>query len=137
MELKLENALAAFNTADECDLDCGVFDIRIRPAATHNPLFRAAIAKRGLSAKKRKLTPDRGTVTGNFEEDVELFIEAVIMGWGARPLKDDDGNTVEYSADVARAMFLTGPGRKLFDKIIRAAVDDDVFEITEEDEKKS
>lgn len=134
MTLKIGKALSAFNLAETVDLDCGTFEIRIRQAALHNDDFRAAVAARALRAKKKSLVPEKGTMTGSFDEDVELFLDNVIVGWGDKPLKDDDGNTVPYTTEVGREMFTsTRQGKILFSKVQTAATDDQMFVIKDED----
>lgn len=133
-----EKALAAFETADYADLDCGTFDVRVRQAAVHNEKFRAAVASRTMAAKRKSLVPEKGSMTGSFDQDVELFLDAVIVGWGERPLTDDDGKEVEYSRDFARGLFVGDKrGRALFGKIMQAAVSDQVFALDEADEGNS
>lgn len=139
MALKLTQALSGFNLAEFVDLNCGTFEIRIVQAAIHNEKFRAAITKRSLAAKKKSLVPDQGTLTGSLEEDVNLFIENVILGWSdEKPLMDDDGNLVESTPENLRELFLgSKEGKVLFGKVQAAAVDDSMFALSEEDEGKS
>lgn len=134
MSLKLDNALSNFDTADEIELKCGTFDIVIRQAALHNEKFRAAIAKRALKAKKKSLVVEQGTLTGNFEQDVALFVDVLIVGWGKRPLKDDNKKVVPCNRENLTELF-TGSkqGKVLFSRIQVAAVDDELFLVTEED----
>jgi len=136
MALKLSNALADFDLAEYVELDCGSFDIKIKQAAIHNEEFRAAVAKKALSAKKKSLVPDAGTLTGNYEEDVALFVENVLVGWGARPLKDDDGKEIPGTPENFTELFTsTRQGKILFGKIQTSAVDDELFAIKDEDLK--
>ncbi len=136
MTLNVSNALKPFELAEFSDLDCGSFDIRIRQAAVHSESFRAAIAKRTLASRRKSIVPDKGSMTGSFEQDVELFLEAIVVGWGKRPLAEDDGKVVEYTVDVGRELFTsTDEGKVLFGKVMQNAVADDVFLITEEDRK--
>jgi hypothetical protein len=137
MTLNVTKALEAFNLADYVDIDCGSFEIRIAQAAVHNEAFRAAVASRSMRAKRRSVVPEKGSLTGSFEEDVELFLDVVIQGWGeTKPLKDDDGKAVKYTKDVGRELFTSSKqGRVLFGKIMRAAVDDETFSVSEEDRK--
>ena len=138
MTLNVGKALAAFEMADAVDLDCGDFDIRIRQAALHNEEFRAAVAKRTMRAKRTSIVPATGTLTGNFNEDVRLFCDLIVLGWGDRPLMDDDGEPVAYSPQVGFELFTdTKEGKVLFGKVQQAAVADDLFVITEEDRKNS
>lgn len=137
MTLNISKALEAFTLADFADIDCGSFEIRITQAAVHNEGFRAAVAARSLRAKRRSVVPEKGSLTGSFEEDVELFLDVVIQGWGEKkPLRDDEGALVAYTKDVGRQLF-TGSkqGRVLFGKIMRAAVEDETFSVGEEDRK--
>lgn len=138
MTLNISKALSGFDLAEAVELDCGSFDILIRQAAIHNEGFRAAVAKRALAAKKRSLVPDQGSLTGSFEEDVELFIENILQDWGTRPLKDDDGKKVDFTPENLRTIF-TGSrqGKILFTKIQTAAIDDQLFAIREDDLKNS
>ncbi len=136
MALKLTNALSNFDLAEFVDLDCGTFDIKIQQAAIHNEKFRAAIAKRALQAKKTSLVTNGTSLTGSFDQDVELFIEHVLISWGERPLLDDDGKEVPFTADNLREIFTSSrEGKILFGKIQTAAVSDEVFAITDEDAK--
>lgn len=136
MTLKISNALSSFDLAEYAQLDCGAFDLTIRQAAVHNDSFRAAIAEKALAAKKKSLAINRGTLTGSFEQDVSLFVEFIIVGWGDRPLMDDDGNPVEFTKENITEIFTsTRQGRVLFGKVQAAAVDDKTFLITEEDAK--
>ncbi len=58
------------------------------------------------------------------------------IGWGKRPLADDDDKVVEYTVDVGRELFTaTDQGKVLFGKVMQNAVSDEVFLITEEDRK--
>ena len=134
MTLNVGNALKPFRLAEFSDLDCGDFDIRIRQAAIHSETFRAAVAKYSLVSRRKKITPAQGSTTGSFEQDVELFLEAVIIGWGKRHLVDDDKNVVDYTVDVGRELFTSTPeGKVLFGKVMQNAVSDEVFTITEAD----
>jgi hypothetical protein len=136
MGLQISKALEKFNLADYVDLNCGDFDVKIKAAAMHNEGFRAAVAKRAVVAKKKSLAVDKDTITGNFEEDVKLFIEEIIVGWGDRPLMDDNGKEVEANAENLFELFTsTKQGRILFSKIHIASVDDELFKVTEEDLK--
>jgi hypothetical protein len=138
MTLNISKALKVFDLAEFADLNCGEFDIRIRQAAVHNEGFRAAVAKRSMAAKRKSLVPDKGSLTGNFEQDVELFCEMIVVGWGKRALTDDDGNEVAWSRDVGYEMFTsTQEGKVLFGKVMQNAVSDEVFAITEADTKNS
>lgn len=135
MALNISNALSAFDMADFVDLDCGSFEIRIAQAAIHNDDFRAAIAKRSLAAKKKSLVPDQGTMTGSLEEDVNLFIDNVVIGWSDdKPLIDNNGDEVPATPENLRELFLSSrEGKVLFGKIQTAAVDDTLFAISETD----
>jgi hypothetical protein len=139
MALKISKALSGFDMAEFVDLNCGDFEIRIVQAAIHNEKFRAAITKRSLAAKKKSLVPDQGTMTGSLEEDVNLFIENVILGWSDdKPLIDDDGKEVPATPDNLRELFLgSREGKVLFGKVQAAAVDDSLFLISEEDKGNS
>lgn len=134
MTLQLTKALAGFNLAEEVELDCGIFDVVIRQAAVHNEAFRAAITQKTIEGKKRSLTAQKGSITGTYEQDVELFIDHVLISWGKRPLVDDNGNTVPFVPANLRELF-TGSraGRVLFAKIQAAAVDDQMFAVTDAD----
>lgn len=134
MALKLSNALAGFDLAEQVELDCGTFDLLIQQAAVHNEAFRSAIAQKALAGKKKSLVVQKGTLTGSFEQDVALFAEHVVLGWGARPLIDDDGEPVPFSKENIIEIFTSSrEGRVLFGKVQAAAVDDQVFAIREED----
>ncbi len=138
MSLNIGKALAAFELADMVDLNCGSFDIRIRQAALHNEEFRASVAKRSMSARKKTLVPEKGSLTGHFESDVDLFLDVVVAGWGERPLKNDDDRVVKYSKEVGRELFTSSKeGRVLFSKVMAAAIDDELFVIREEDRGNS
>ncbi len=139
MALNISNALAGFDLAEFVDLDCGSFEIRIKQAAIHNDQFRAAITKRSLAAKKKSLVPDQGTMTGSLEEDVNLFIENVVVGWSdEKPLKDNEGKVVKATPDNLRELFLgSREGKILFGKVQTAAVDDSLFAMDEADVKNS
>lgn len=138
MTLNVTEALKAFELADAVDLDCGTFDIRITQAAVHNEGFRAAVAKRTMAAKRKSLVPDQGSLTGSFEQDVELFCELIIQGWGKRPLLNDDKKEVKWSHTVGLELFTsTREGKVLFGKIMQAAVSDEMFVLTEEDRGNS
>lgn len=133
MTLKISNAMASFDVADLVDLDCGSFDIKIRQAAIHNEDFRAAIARKALQAKKKRLVSDPGSLTGAHEEDVELFIETIFLSWGKRPMLDDDKNPVDFTPENLREIFNTKQGKVLFGRIQTAAVDDQLFAIKDSD----
>jgi hypothetical protein len=139
MQLNLSNALGGFDLAEEAQLDCGTFDLVVRQAAPHNAAFKAAVAKKNLAVKKKSLAVDKGTLTGSEEADVELFVETVIIGWGDRPLKQDDGSEVAYSPEVMKAIFMdTGrPGKILFAKVMTACTNDEYFVVRDEDIKNS
>lgn len=127
--------MSSFDVAEFVDLDCGSFDIKIRQAAAHNERFRAAVAKRSLNAKKKSLVIQQGTQTGSYEEDIELYLDCVIEGWGERPMKDDSGDDIPFTRENMREIFNTKEGKVLFGKIQLAASDDSLFAIREEDEK--
>lgn len=129
----ITKAMAAFDLSETAELNCGTFDIVIRQAAAHNTAFKAAVQKKALKAKKKSLAVVQGTVTGSEETDQELLIETVIVGWGERPLCDDAGNPVPFSAEVLMAMFATKPGKVLYSKIMEAAMRDDTFSIAQVD----
>lgn len=135
MALKISKAMSTFDMADTIILDCGDFDLRISQAAMHNEQFKAAVAKRTLSAKKKSAVPDQNTMTGSYEEDVILFVQNVIEGWGKKPLIDDDGNEVEATEENLVELFTkTGKnGRYLFGKVQMAAVDDALFALKSTD----
>lgn len=135
MTLNISKALKPFSMADFADIDCGDFEIRIKQAAVHNDDFRAAVAARSMRAKRKSIVPEKGSLTGSFDEDVELFLDAVIEGWGERPLTDDDGKPVKYTRKVGLELFTEQgkEGRVLFSKIMQAAVSDEMFLIGEED----
>jgi hypothetical protein len=138
MTLNVSKALSQFELADAVDLNCGAFDIRIQQAAVHNEAFRAAVAKRSMSAKRRSIVPVRGTLTGDFNEDVRLFCDLIVLGWGERPLMDDDGVAVVWNKDTGFELFTsTKEGRVLFGKVMQAAVSDEMFTISEEDSGNS
>ena len=134
MALNIGNALAGFDLAEQVELDCGTFDLLIQQAAVHNESFRAAVAQKALAGKKKSLVVQKGTLTGSFEQDVELFAEHVVVGWGERPLKDDEGNEVPFNKSNLVELFTSSrAGRVLFGKVQAAAVDDQLFAITEDD----
>lgn len=136
MTLKLKKALSKFDLAEYIHMDCGSFDICLRQAALHNEEWRAKIAQKALDAQKKSLVPQRGTLTGSFDADVELFIECIILGWGDRPMEDDDGEEIEASPENLREIFHSGrEGKILFSKIQMAAVDDQLFVLTEAERK--
>ncbi len=138
MTLNIGKALKPFEMAVHADLDCGSFDIRIKQAAVHSEDFRAAVASRTIVSRRKKIVPEKGSMTGSFEDDVELFLDAVVVGWGKRPLTDDEGEVIEYTTGVGRELFTsTKEGKVLFGKVMQNAVSDDVFVITEEDRKNS
>jgi hypothetical protein len=134
MTLNISKALADFDLADYCDIDCGKFDIRIRQAAIHNEDFRAAVSKRAMAAKRKSLVPDRGAMTGSYKEDVKLFLDLIIQGWGDHPMKDDNGKDVVWTKEFGYEMFTTlQAGRVLFGKIMKAATEDEMFMIAPDD----
>lgn len=138
MALNISKALAPFELADQVSLDCGTFDIMICQAATHNEDFRAAVAKRSMFAKRRSLVPEKGSLTGSFDQDVELFCDLIIKGWGERPLRDDDGAVVPWTKANGIELFTAEKeGKVLFSKVLTAAVDDEMFTIREEDKGNS
>lgn len=138
MTLNVSNALSGFNLAEMVELDCGTFDIKIRQAAVHNESFRAAVAKKALEGKKKSLVTAKGTLTGSQEQDVELIVEYIIVGWGERPLLDNDGKKVPDTKENFIALFTeTHEGRVLFGKVQQACIDDSLFQINEEDEGNS
>lgn len=135
MALKISNAMSTFDMAETIILDCGTFDLRIKQAAMHNEQFKAAVAKRSLAARKKSAVPDQNTLTGSYEEDVKLFVDNVIEGWGKKALMDDDGKEVEANPDNLFELFTkTGKnGRYLFGKVQMAAVDDALFAVNDAD----
>lgn len=138
MTLNIEKALAGYELADLVDLNCGTFDIRICQAAVHNEDFRAAVAKRSMAAKRRSLMPEKGSITGNFVEDVELFVDLIIKGWGDRPLMDDDGEVVPWTKANGMALFTSSKkGKVLFSKVMVAATEDELFLLRDEDRGNS
>lgn len=147
MALKISKAMAKFDLAEFVDLDCGDFELRITQAAIHNEEFRTNVSKRALAAKRKSVVPDLGTMTGSYEEDVKLFVDLIIKGWGQKkPLKDDDGNVIPYSKAVAMELFGIGDGideklrrqgKVLFGKVMQAAIDDKMFALSEDDTKNS
>lgn len=135
MALNISNAMSTFDMAETILLDCGSFDLRIAQAALHNEQFKAAVARKSLSAKKKSAVPDQNTMTGNFEDDVSLFVENIILGWGNKPLVDDDGKTVKATKENLTSLFMdTGKnGVYLFGKVQVAAIDDALFAVSKED----
>lgn len=118
--------------ADQVELDCGEFDIVIRQAAVHNEAFRASIVKHTLVAKKKSLVTKEGTTTGSYEEDVKLFFNHVMVGWGERPFTVN-GAVMPWQEDLVVRMFMTKKGKVLFSKIQLAATDEKLFQIKDED----
>lgn len=138
MTLNVSDALASFELADIVELNCGKFDVAIAQAAVHNEQFRAAVAKRTMQTRRKSLVPEQGSLTGSFENDVELFCELIIKGWGKRPLMDNDGKKVVWSQAIGYELFTASKeGKVLFGKIMQAAVSDEMFIVTEEDRGNS
>ena len=136
MSLRLSKALGGFKTAEVVDLDCGDYDIAIRQVAFHNRNFRASVAGSMLAQKKKTLRRDPGTMTGSEDGDVKFYIEHIIVGWGARPMKDDDGMSIEPTPENFFEIFTSSPeGRVLFGKIQEASADEQLFQIREDDLK--
>jgi len=128
MQINLTKALSAFTLSKTAVLDCGEFNIRIRQAAIHNEEFKVAVTKRALRAKKHSLVPTPGTMTGNFDEDVSLIVDTVMVGWGDKPLTDDEGKVLEYTPELATVLFTsTDQGKVLFNKVVQAAMADATF----------
>ena len=70
------------------------------------------------------------TITGSLEEDVNLFCDMLLVDW---TLKDDEGKVVPIAK--AKEVFMgSDEGQTLFFKLLQAALDDQVFRITEDDE---
>ena len=127
--LQLSKALGAFHLAQEAEIDCGNFSVTIRQASPSNTVFRAEIAKR-QRVSRRKIAPDSTTITGSLEEDVTLFCDMLLVDW---TLKDDEDKPVPITK--AGEVFLgSNEGRTLFFKLLQAALDDQVFQITEADQ---
>ncbi len=118
--------------ADQVELDCGEFDIIIRQAAVHNEAFRASIVKHTLVAKKKSLVVKEGTTTGSYEEDVKLFFNHVMVGWGERPFAIN-GVAMPWTEENLLRMFTTKKGKVLFSKIQLAATDEKLFVIKDDD----
>jgi len=126
--------MADFALAQNAHLDCGSFDIVIRQAALHNEEFRAAAATFAVNNKKKSLVSDKKSMTGNFDDDVRLVIEGIIVGWGDRPMLDDDGEVIEANSENLFEIFTSSrEGKILFNKIMQAATNEDMFKVTEED----
>ena len=130
-----DNVLGAYDLAEEMELDCGVFDLVIRQAAMHNERFKAAVTRRALQRKRKSLVVEEGTITGGFEDDVEVYIETILVRWGTRPLRDKNGEEVLFNADNLRALFKRQGhrGRVLFGKIVESASTESAFKIEEKD----
>jgi len=128
----IDAELTGFDMADTAELDCGEFDIVIRQAAIHNETFRASVVKHTMAAKKKSLVVKEGTTTGSYEQDVNLFIEHVLVGWGERPFKVR-GVAMPWTSENLQMMFSTRKGKVLFSKIQLAAVEEKLFVIREED----
>lgn len=127
--LQLSKALGTFHLAHEAEIDCGAFSVTIRQASPSNQMFRAEIAKR-QRVSRRKIAPDSTTITGSLEEDVNLFCDMLLVDW---TLKDDEGKAVPIAK--AKEVFTgSDEGQTLFFKLLQAALDDQVFRITEDDE---
>ena len=127
--LQLTKALGTFNLAQEVEIDCGTFSVTIRQASPSNQKFRAEIAKR-QRISRRKIAPDATTITGSVEDDVKLFCDLLLVGW---TMKDDSDKLVPIG-DAEQVFLGSREGQTLFFKLLQAALDDQVFRITEADE---
>ena len=138
MTLNISNALSQLpDFAETTKLDCGPFDVVIRPANEMNELFTAALARKQLKPNNRDLSKTAiDTLTGSVLDDDELFFETVMVCWGDKPLKDDDGKIVDFSKSNLKEIFSENEkGRRIFKKIKLAAMNEATFQITEEDLK--
>jgi hypothetical protein len=104
MALKLSNALSNFGRYEFVDLDCGEFSIKIKQCASHNAQVKAEISRIALRSKKTSIVSSPTSLTGSEEGDIEFFIKFIIVGWGEKPLKDDDGVEVPCTPENLKAL---------------------------------
>ncbi|MBL3676458.1 MAG: hypothetical protein JKP98_12580 [Rhodobacteraceae bacterium] len=136
MALKLSNALSNFGRYEFVDLDCGEFSIKIKQCASHNAQVKAEISRIALRSKKTSIVSSPTSLTGSEEGDIEFFIKFIIVGWGEKPLKDDDGVEVPCTPENLKEIFTSSQeGRILFDKIKIASMDDAMFAVSDTDTK--
>jgi tape measure domain-containing protein len=132
MALKLSNALSNFGRYEFVDLDCGEFSIKIKQCASHNAQVKAEISRIALRSKKTSIVSSPTSLTGSEEGDIEFFIKFIIVGWGEKPLKDDDGVEVPCTPENLKEIFTSSQeGRILFDKIKIASMDDAMFAVSD------
>ena len=128
--ISVSAALAAFNFAPEAEFDCGAFKVVLRHISPTNQMIRAEVTKRSSRARRSAVVQDSSTMTGSFDEDVDLFCKCALVSW---TMKDDNDDDVPI--EVAPKIFLeTGEaGRALYYKLVALATDDSQFVITQAD----
>jgi hypothetical protein len=97
---------------------------------------KAEISRIALRSKKTSIVSSPTSLTGSEEGDIEFFIKFIIVGWGEKPLKDDDGVEVPCTPENLKEIFTSSQeGRILFDKIKIASMDDAMFAVSDTDTK--
>lgn len=144
--MAFSNALSMYRRVDAIEVDCGTFRVEIR---SYQSLYKelgdekVRLRSEGLLPKESVSAPQprkHRTITaasmkpteavkvdvpefilGSKERDQRFFAEHVIVNW--KDLKDDDGNEVPYSPDVAMELFASPGGDELYSELLVASLD--------------
>ena len=146
MALQLTKALQAYDRVDQTTIDCGngwlwrikSFSSAAKNFAKEQARIRAAgglksthvaTASVDMSGVRQTVAiPDNPWLLGSFEADIEFFLDNISIGWDDT-LKDDNGETVEYTKDVALELFLENgkPAEQLYQELLSASLDAKLF----------
>lgn len=145
MALKLTKALQAYDRLDVATVDCGngwLYKIksfssvvknfareqaRIKAAGGIKKTYVATASVDMTGARKTVEIPDDPWLLGSYEADVEFFLDNISVSWTG--LQDDDGNTVEYTKEIAAEVFLENDkvGEQLYRELLAASLDAKLF----------
>ena len=145
MALKLKKALNAYDRVDVATVDCGngwLYQIKSFSSVAKIFAREQARIKAAGGTKKAYATTasvdmtggaavdfsDNQWMLGSYEADLEFFLDNISIGWGDT-LKDDDGNVVPYSREVAEELFLDNgePGKQLYRELLLSSLDAKLF----------
>jgi hypothetical protein len=117
--------LSALQITEEATAEFAFFGINgeptltCRPATQENkPFFNAVLAKNKQAQRKQKgrraQAPTAATLAEARANDIELFVEFIIVGWSN--VVDAKGKAVKFSKDVCKQFLEAIPG-DMFDEL--------------------
>lgn len=144
--MAFSNALGMYRRVDTIEVDCGTFRVEIRSyqslykelgdekvrlrsegllpketVAAPKPRKHRTLTVASMKPAEAQNTETSEFILGSKERDQRFFAEHVIVNW--KDLKDDDGNEVPYSPDVAMELFASPGGDELYGELLVASLD--------------